>query len=68
MIKMAIEDNKCELELRGTSSEAIHELIMGVEQSIEAFSRITGADKDVAAATIFSLVKARQKKEEKNEH
>lgn len=68
MIKITIEDHKCELEVYGTSSDAVAELIVGIEQSIEAFSRITGAnDKEVAAAAVFAVIRTRQK-EKTNEH
>jgi hypothetical protein len=61
MIKITVEDHKCELEVRGTTSDAVAELIIGIEQSIEAFSRITGANKDTALADVFTILRAHQK-------
>ena len=62
MIKITVEDHKCELEVHGTSSDAVAELIIGIERSIEAFSRITGAnDKEAAAAVVFAVIRTRQK-------
>ena len=66
MIKMKIKDHNCSLEVHGSPSDAIAELVIGVEQSIEAFSRITGSDKDVAAATVFALIKTRAREKERS--
>lgn len=67
MIKIIIEDHRCETEIHGSASEAVAEIVVGIEQLIEAMAKITHVDTDCATAVTFATIKTR-KKEKTNEH